>query len=595
MENLQSITGMEYLNTGEVTVMTDMFYDCELLTGLDVSNFNTANVTTMHAMFYGCSSLTSLDVSHFNTANVTDMSMMFGYCKGLISLDLSRFNTSNVTDMSRMFNSCVALTRLDLSRFNTSNVTNMYWMFFSCPQLKNIYVGSGWSTAAVTNSDDMFWGCTNLVGGLGTAFDASHVDKAYAHIDGGTSDPGYFTDIAVTWNYDFVVDGIYYKITGTNTVSVTYKDSNYNCYSGDVVIPATVVYEGKTYTVTKLDNIAFLLCSGLTSVTIPETVSSIGNGTFKDCTSLTSIIIPSSVTTIGVSAFQGCTALKDVTLGRRVSSIGVSAFQGCTALELGNIYSLNPVPPTLTSSTFDTGHYQGANVYVPYGYLNFYEDAPYWQNFYDMYWLDNLSLDQALNVDGGTIHFTTGSSYGDYEWFTVTDSERTYAQSGNACIDENTSTLTATVTVATPSTLSFDFKAWGESNQQWIYDECVFKIDGVAQFTYGARMNHWETYTTDLAAGTHTLTWDYIKDSDYDPYGDFFSIDNVAIVSAAAVRGDVDGSGSVNISDVTTLIDYLLSGNASGVNLTAADCDQSGSINISDVTALIDYLLSGTW
>jgi hypothetical protein len=64
---------------------------------------------------------------------------------------------------------------------------------------------------------------------------------------------------------------------------------------------------------------------------------------------------------------------------------------------------------------------------------------------------------------------------------------------------------------------------------------------------------------------------------------------------STAIRGDVTGDSSVNISDVTALIDYLLSGNPSGVNLTAADCNQDSSINISDVTALIDYLLSGSW
>ena len=63
----------------------------------------------------------------------------------------------------------------------------------------------------------------------------------------------------------------------------------------------------------------------------------------------------------------------------------------------------------------------------------------------------------------------------------------------------------------------------------------------------------------------------------------------------ASQRGDVNGDGSVNISDVTALIDYLLSGNASGINLSGADCNQDNSINISDVTALIDYLLSGHW
>ena len=63
----------------------------------------------------------------------------------------------------------------------------------------------------------------------------------------------------------------------------------------------------------------------------------------------------------------------------------------------------------------------------------------------------------------------------------------------------------------------------------------------------------------------------------------------------AGLRGDVNGDGSVNISDVTALIDYLLSGNALGISLSGADCNQDSSVNISDVTALIDYLLSGTW
>ena len=63
----------------------------------------------------------------------------------------------------------------------------------------------------------------------------------------------------------------------------------------------------------------------------------------------------------------------------------------------------------------------------------------------------------------------------------------------------------------------------------------------------------------------------------------------------AGLRGDVNGDGSVNISDVTALIDYLLTGNASGISLSGADCNQDGSINISDVAALIDRLLIGAW
>ena len=66
-------------------------------------------------------------------------------------------------------------------------------MFHDCSQLQTIYVGVGWSTAAVANSSNMFYGCTSLVGGMGTTYDVNHIDKTYAHIDGGPSNPGYFT------------------------------------------------------------------------------------------------------------------------------------------------------------------------------------------------------------------------------------------------------------------------------------------------------------------------------------------------------------------------------------------------------------------
>ena len=63
----------------------------------------------------------------------------------------------------------------------------------------------------------------------------------------------------------------------------------------------------------------------------------------------------------------------------------------------------------------------------------------------------------------------------------------------------------------------------------------------------------------------------------------------------ASLRGDVNGDGSVSISDVTALIDYLLSGDASAINTDAADCNRDNGVSIADVTVLIDYLLSGTW
>ena len=193
MTSLISITGINYLNTSEVTAMRWMFGSCVSLSSLDVSHFNTENVTTMSCMFYGCSGLTSLDVSQFNTANVMFMDLMFSYCSGLKSLDVSHFNTANVKDMCMLFQGCSSLTSLDLSHFKTDNVYDMSDMFNNCSKLTTIYAGNDWSTDAATRSNDMFINCTKIVGGKGTTYNSSHTDKAYAHIDGGPSNPGYFT------------------------------------------------------------------------------------------------------------------------------------------------------------------------------------------------------------------------------------------------------------------------------------------------------------------------------------------------------------------------------------------------------------------
>jgi len=181
-------------NTDNVTDMGGMFQGCSGLTSLDVSGFKTDNVWNMRSMFNGCSGLTSLDVSGFNTENVTDMVGMFAGCSSLTSLDVSNFKTDNVTNMGYLFYGCSGLTILDLSNFNTANVTNMTWMFYNSPALKTIYAGSGWSMDELTDGNDMFTACTSLVGGAGTVYDANHVNYIYAHIDGGASNPGYFTD-----------------------------------------------------------------------------------------------------------------------------------------------------------------------------------------------------------------------------------------------------------------------------------------------------------------------------------------------------------------------------------------------------------------
>ena len=192
---LKKIVGIEYLNTSEVADMSSMFYDCTDLLAIDLRGFDTRNVENMHYMFESCSSLTSLDLSSFDTRNVTDMGGMFYWCTKLLTLIFpsSTFDTSNVYDMSYMFYACANLSTLDLSTFDTHNVTKMDKMFKDCFNLTTIYCGSRWNTNNVNTSEEMFLNCKNLVGGKGTPYDATHVNKTYARVDGGMVYPGYLT------------------------------------------------------------------------------------------------------------------------------------------------------------------------------------------------------------------------------------------------------------------------------------------------------------------------------------------------------------------------------------------------------------------
>ena len=126
------------------------------------------------------------------------------------------------------------------------------------------------------------------------------------------------------------IDGIYYNLNPYEmTAGVS---SNPNGYSGDIVIPAVVNYEGNNYDVTSIMSYAFDKCSELTAITIPNSVTSIGGCAFYYCSSITTVNISNSVKTIGDCAFQGCTNLKSITIPDNVITIGNYAFCGCSSL-----------------------------------------------------------------------------------------------------------------------------------------------------------------------------------------------------------------------------------------------------------------------
>ena len=294
LTKLETITGLEYLNTEKVTDMSCMFYRCSSLTSLDVTHFNTANVTNMNCMFWGCSKLTSLDVSKFNTAKVTDMSRMFASCSKLTSLYLTNFNTAKVTNMSSMFFSCSSLTSLDVTHFNTAEVTDMNRMFFGCSSLTSLDV-THFNTENVTNMSCMFYRCSSL-----TSLDVTHFNT-----ENVTNMSYMFYDCSSLTSLD---------VTYFNTAEVTNMSYMFSRCSSLTSLDVTYF---NTANVTNMSYM-FYRCLSLTSLYLTnfntEKVTDMNN-MFSACQALATIYASSKFVTTKVSSgsdmFTGCESLKD--------------------------------------------------------------------------------------------------------------------------------------------------------------------------------------------------------------------------------------------------------------------------------------------
>lgn len=129
--------------------------------------------------------------------------------------------------------------------------------------------------------------------------------------------------------HDIEISGICYDIIGSQQVAVVSSDTP---YSGFVLIPDSILYEGRQLAVTRIADKAFCLCSEVSSVTLPSTLEHIGASAFAGCTSLSYISLPASLISIGDAAFSGCTQMLSVTLPAHLTRIGTQAFAKCTNL-----------------------------------------------------------------------------------------------------------------------------------------------------------------------------------------------------------------------------------------------------------------------
>lgn len=138
-----------------------MFYKCEYITSINLSNFNSNNVTNMKYMFSKCTKLSNINLYNLDASNVTDINNMFSFCENLTEIDLSFFKTEKVINMNSLFESCKNLLCLDLTSFNTTNVIDISKMFYNCKKVEGIDVSS-FSTENIKNMKNLFSNCEKL-------------------------------------------------------------------------------------------------------------------------------------------------------------------------------------------------------------------------------------------------------------------------------------------------------------------------------------------------------------------------------------------------------------------------------------------------
>lgn len=200
--------------------------------------------------------------------------------------------------------------------------------------------------------------------------------------------------------YDFEVKGIYYYILDAEAITAQVC-SGATKYSGEIVIPANVSYDGADYTVTSIgygafsnssvisvtipNSVtsigwnAFYKCSDLISVTLPNSITSIGRETFRGCASLTSVTIPSSVSSIEYRAFDNCSSLTSIKIPNSVTDIGGGVFEYCSCL--ASVTSLNLTPPICLDSDVFSWIADGCVIHVPAEAVDAYKTAYVWKNF----------------------------------------------------------------------------------------------------------------------------------------------------------------------------------------------------------------------
>lgn len=270
------------------------------------------------------------------------------------------------------------------------------WSFMNCSNLESVTIG----TDIRSMGDLVFKGCSSLTnirckaytppaimsGTLSDQYSIATLTVPYMSLSAYRNADYWrnFTTIKDAAN-DFNAMFLYFIRTSDNTVAVTYRDENYNSYSGNVTIPDQITYEGVTYNVTSIRQSAFRDCTGLTSIRFPQSsLQEIGIQAFFNCTSLTKVDIPNSVGLVGGMAFYNCSSLGYVIHGENISFYNQhNVFMRCDNLRYVDCFAKRP--PVINEDIFPEAAYNNAMLSVPSESLDAYAAADNWKKFMYIY------------------------------------------------------------------------------------------------------------------------------------------------------------------------------------------------------------------
>ena len=353
--NLETITGLDKLDTSKAQNMISTFENCSQLTLLDLSSWDTSSVVNMYHMFTSCESLVSIDgIANWNTAQVTNMSSMFTNCSSLATLDLSNWDVSKVSIFSSAFSGCTSLTTIgDLSSWDTSSATTMHGMFLSCAKLSSLGDLSGWDTSSVTNMGNMFSCCYILTtpGDL-SAWNTSNVTRMFdmfSNCDSLTT----IGDLS-SWNTSKVINMTQMfencsklasigDLSNWNTSNAT---SMHMMFSGCTALTTLNLSSWDTSNVADMYGM-FAKCSKLTSLGDMSNWNTSSVTTmyamFQECTALTSLDLSGWDTSNVINMqqmFANCSSLTTLDLsGWDTSKVAESSFMFLDDQSLSTVYA----------------------------------------------------------------------------------------------------------------------------------------------------------------------------------------------------------------------------------------------------------------